>query len=74
MIKLHYIIGREAVQIYDSSFEGLMEYGVDNTIDLRVKEFESEKEKQAFIAGLYEIGDDNYSIVAEEEAKQILEL
>ena len=74
--KLFYIVGQDAVKAYETGFTELIDYGSDitNTIDLREKEFETEKEKKAFIEGMFELADDNYSIIFEDEAKRIEEL
>ena len=75
-VKLFYIVGEEAVKIYETGFAELLEYGADpnNSIDLREQEFASEQEKICFIRGMFEMGTDSYSIIFEDEAKRIEEL
>ncbi len=58
----------------DDSFESFIEYYEEENPDcLHTHEFETEKEMRHFISGLSEMGYEKYSILDDEEIKQLKE-
>lgn len=73
MITLNFILGKEAVEIFENDFDSFLQYAEEENPDcLNTKQFYTENEKQQFIAGLEAGGYENYSLLDEEEAKKIL--
>ncbi len=73
MSTLYYIIGKEAVEILDDSFESFLEYFEEHPDCLHSHEYETEKEMRHFVAGLEEMGYEKYSILDNDEIKKLKE-
>jgi hypothetical protein len=71
MNTIYYIVGEEAVNNLEESFENFAEYFEEHPDCLRSHNYETENEMRHFVSGLEEMGYEKYSILTEEEAKKL---
>jgi len=74
MPTLYYIIGKEAVEELEDSFESFLKYLEEEYTEcVHAHEYETETEMHHFISGLSEMGYENYSILDDEQMQVLRE-